>query len=177
MTASPSNRDTGWLFPLVTDLVNQIFAGETRRLAQLQKALVAENHKLGGPASWFQYQGRLFCSGENVAAIKGQQGRLDASLFLAADELAQDMSQIESDRRWVQQALVLLLRDCSSLQDIVDALPNSIHGALTACREGAKGLTRTRDEAWSLQDNPRALSQYNKLKDKMEFYNIARLVY
>lgn len=177
MTASTSTQQTGWLFPLVKDLVDQIFVGESRRLSATVTGLIAENHKLGGAGDWFQYQGRLFRNDEITHHVAGQQGRLHTSLFASVDEHMKDLNQIELDKRWVHQALVILLRDCSSLQDIVDALPNSLHSALAACREGAKTLKRSREEAWSLQDNPRALSQYNKLRDKMEFYNIARLVY
>lgn len=175
--STPSNAQTGWLFPLVTDMINQIFVGETKRLSRVETALVEENHRLGGPTDWFQFQGRVYSKGKTTHRIAGQAPQLDPTLYLAATEHSKDLAQIEIDKRWVQQALVLLLRDCSSLQDLVDALPNSLHATLAAVREGARGLTRTREEAWSIKDNPRALSQYEKLREKMEYYNISVLVY
>ena len=179
MTAPPLSKpqDAGWLFPLVNDLIAQIFIGESRRLSRTEVGLIEENHRLGGSADWFQYQGRIIRKPEITHRIKGQTPRLHTTLFAAAEEHVQDLSQIDNEKSWVRQALVLLLRDCSSLQDIVDALPNSLHASLGAVREGAKHLKRSREEAWSLQGNPRALAQYNKLREKMEFYNISCLVY
>ena len=174
---TPSNAQTGWLFPLVTDMINQIFVGEARRLSRLEASLVEENSRLGSQADWFQFQGRVYSKGPATHRIAGQSPRLDPKLYAAASEHAKDLAQIETDKRWVQQALVLLLRDCTSLQDLVDALPNSLHATLAAVREGAKGLKRSREEAWSLRDNPRAMAQYEKLREKMEFYNISNLVY
>jgi hypothetical protein len=54
-----------------------------------------------------------------------------------------------------------------------DALPN----ALKEFIPGAQRLERTRPEAFTLQDNPRAYSQYMKLREKIEFYIATRLLY
>lgn len=174
---SSSTAQSGWLFPLVNDLVEQIFIGEKKRLSRVEIALIDENHRLGGPADWFQYQNKVIHKPETKCVIKGQVNRLHASLYPAMGEHSKDLNQVELDKNWVRQALVLLLRDCTSLQDLVDALPNSLHATLAAVRPGAKHLKRIREETWSIQDNPRALAQYNKLREKMEFYNITALVY
>lgn len=170
-------EQAGWLFPLVNDLVNQVFIGEKKRLSRVEHSLVDENHKLGGSADWFQYQGRVIHKGETKCVIANQTNRLHASLFPAMTLHFKDLTQVEQDKSFVRQALVLLLRDCLSLQDIVDALPNSLHPTLAAVRPGAKGIQRSREETWSIRNNPRALNQYNKLREKMEFYNITALVY
>ena len=175
--SSTSTEQTGWLLPLVNDLVAQIFIGEQSRLGRTEVGLVNENHKLGGPADSFQYQGHLIRKPETTAVIAGQHSKLHPTLYAAAEKHIKDLTQIELDKRWVAQALVLLLRSCSSIQDIFDALPNSLHQTLVAVRPNAKGLERTRQDAWTIQDNPRALAQYSKLREKMEFYNISRLVY
>lgn len=172
-----NSQQAGWLFPLVNDLVTAIFIGEARRISRIEHDLINENHKLGGSSDWFQYQGTVIHKAETKCVVQNQTNRLHTSLFPAMALHFKELNQIKLDKAWVRQALVLLLRNCNSIQDIVDALPNSLHPTLVTVRPASKGFQRIKEETWSIKDNPRALSQYNKLREKMEFYNITTLVY
>jgi len=80
---------------------------------------------------------------------------------------------MQADKERIRQALTLVLRDCRSFQDMRDALPNALKDFIP----GSNRLERTRPEAYTLEDNPRAHAQYMKLREKIEFYIAARLLY
>jgi hypothetical protein len=169
--------DSNWLSNLVRELTLEIFRSEERRLAKREISFVVENASLGGPTDGFYFQGRLFSDLAPHLRAKGQKGNLHSSLVPAVDEYLQDQKTTLFDKGRVQQALVVILKNCKSAQDVFDAVPNTLHEAVRSLLPAAKHLTRTREEAWTVLDNPRAYQQYLKLREKIEFYNIAKLLY
>jgi hypothetical protein len=170
-------KDGNWLSPFIRELTLEIFKSETRRLAKREISFVTENASLGGPADGFYFRGRLFSDLAPHLRAKGQKGNLHTSLISAVHEYLQDEKTTLFDKGRVQQALVVILKDCKSAQDVFDAVPNTLHEAVRSLLPETRDLTRTREEAWTVLDNPRAYQQYLKLREKIEFYNIAKLLY
>lgn len=166
-----------WLATLVQTLTKEIFKAEDRRLQKEALGFVTKNAKLGGPRDGFFFQGVLFSDLDPRVRAKGDKGNLHASLVPSIETHSLDRKTIEFDKMRVSQALTVILRDCRTPQDVFDAVPNALHETLRQVMPGSAQLTRTRQEAWTVLDNPRAFQQYQKLRDKLEFYNIAKLLY
>ena len=98
---------------------------------------------------------------------------LHQSLVPEMRAILEERQTLERERLQVGQAFTLVLRGCHSFQDIRDALPNGMHELI----EGCKMLPRTREEGFTLADNERAQRQYQKLRDKVEFYMASKLLY
>lgn len=84
-----------------------------------------------------------------------------------------DKKQITVDRQEISQAILQLTEECSTEQDVRDALPECLIG----CLEDFPRLSRQREEAYTIQDKPRALRQYQKVLPRMEIYSAGRLLY
>lgn len=84
-----------------------------------------------------------------------------------------DKKEVEFDRLRVKQALALLLKDVRTAQDLRDALPNQLAEMI----DQIKGMERSRPEGFTLMTDPRKIKQYQKLREKIEFYTAARLLY
>lgn len=164
--------------PLIQKLTDEIFSPETRRLAAKIRVIVQENRRLGGHSEGFYFSGQVFSDIEPKLRVKGALGNPHPEIIDMARQYIIDYKEVSFDRERVKQALTLLLIPCRrSHQDIFDALPNLLHDALKSIDPSFQGLSRKRPEAWSIEGNPRALSQYNKLREKVEFYNISKLIY
>jgi hypothetical protein len=162
-----------WRYAVIQHLENFIFGAELRRLRRVEVELVSQNKKLSGLSDGFFYKEVLYSDLDPSIRSRGTKGNLHPSLIPQAEAHYQDEKTIAFDRIRVKQALALLLRDCRSLQDVRDALPKSL-------RDGyfpIQALERTREEGFTVKDNPRAYRQYLKLRDKIEFYNASKLLY
>jgi hypothetical protein len=158
---------------IVDRLTTSIFSHEIARLTRREIELVRENARMGGAADGFFYRGILYSDLDPAVRAQGEKGNLNANLHLAMDDHLRDKGVVEFDRHRVRQALTLILQDTRSDQDVRDALPNALKDALPELQ----GLSRTRPEAYTVQGNPRAERQYQKLREKLEFYNAAKLIY
>ena len=104
---------------------------------------------------------------------KGIKTSLHPSLVPSMERHTKDKKEVEFDRLRVKQALALLLKDVRTAQDLRDALPNQ----LTEMIDQIKGMERSRPEGFTLMTDPRKIKQYQKLREKIEFYTAARLLY
>ena len=108
-----------------------------------------------------------------VARTRATLTRLHSELADEMNDLLEERKTISFDKDRVRQALFLVLRDCVSWQDIRDALPNGLKALIPECAN----LERTRKEAFTIDGNARAHSQYMHLRDKIEFYTVSQLLY
>lgn len=162
-----------WHYDIITGLTEYIFAAEKKRLLRREVELVEENKKLSGPMDGFFYKGVLYSDLDHSIRARGKKGNLHPSLYEAVEAHYKDERETAFDKDRVRQALALLLKECRSLQDIRDALPNSLQDVIPGVRE----KQRTRPEAYTVVNNPRHYKQYLKLREKIEFYNAAKLLY
>ena len=159
---------------IIKALTSALFMAETKRLKKRELELVAENRSLSsGHYDGFFYQGRFYTDLDRSIASKGIKASLHPSLVPSMERHIKDRREVEFDRLRVMQALALLLKDVRTAQDLRDALPNQLAEMI----DQIKGMERSRPEGFTLMTDPRKIKQYQKLREKIEFYTAARLLY
>ena len=159
---------------IIKALTSALFMAETKRLKKRELELVAENRSLSsGHYDGFFYQGRFYTDLDRSIASKGIKASLHPSLVPSMERHIKDRREVEFDRLRVMQALALLLKDVRTAQDLRDALPNQLAEMI----DQIKGMERSRPEGFTLMTDQRKIKQYQKLREKIEFYTAARLLY
>ena len=159
---------------IIKALTSALFMAETKRLKKRELDLVAENRSLSSEHyDGFFYQGQLYTDLDRSTVAKGIKASLHPSLVPSMEAHAKDKVEVEFDRLRVKQALALLLKDVRTAQDLRDALPNQLAEMI----DQIKSMERSRPEGFTLMTDPRKIKQYQKLREKIEFYTAARLLY
>ena len=159
---------------IIKALTSALFMAETKRLKKRELELVAENRSLSYEHyDGFFYQGQFYTDLDRSIAAKGTNASLHPSLVPSMERHIKDKEEVEFDRLRVKQALALLLKDVRTAQDLRDALPNQLAEMI----DQIKGMERSRPEGFTLMTDPRKIKQYQKLREKIEFYTAARLLY
>ena len=159
---------------IIRALTDVLFSAETKRLRKRELDLVAENRSLSSEHyDGFFYQGQFYTDLDRSLAAKGTKTSLHPSLVPNMERHIKDKKEVEFDRLRVKQALALLLKDVRTAQDLRDALPNQLAEMI----DQIKGMERSRPEGFTLMTDPRKIKQYQKLREKIEFYTAARLLY
>ena len=159
---------------IIRALTDALFSAEIKRLRKRELDLVTENRSLSSEHyDGFFYQGQFYTDLDRSLAAKGIKTSLHPSLVPSMERHIKDKKEVEFDRLRVKQALALLLKDVRTAQDLRDALPNQ----LVEMIDQIKGMERSRPEGFTLMTDPRKIKQYQKLREKIEFYTAARLLY
>lgn len=152
---------------LVKDIMSEICGSYKAYLNDLCKQMIKANAQrvhhpnafLGFIYKYNQYmeQPRNFVSADLP--------QLDTSLIEEFENVLALQQSFEKDWRQVNQSLGTLLARGESMQDCYDLLPQEVHdilgGNLTTY---FGGLTRTRPEAYAIQEIPFQLEAFRKLK-------------
>ncbi|RRY03842.1 hypothetical protein [Brucella anthropi] len=161
------------LFDNVKSIVGLLFEKEEQQLVRRELEMVSKNAALGGSPDGFRHLGMIYSHLSGRARTMGQYKSLHPSLVPEMGTISTERKVLDADRAKTTQALSLVLKDAKSFQDMRDALPNCLKDIVPELRD----YERTRPEAFTLADNPRSYNQYNKLKDKIDYYAAARLLY
>lgn len=161
------------LFDIVTQILAVLFEREEANFIKLEQDLVTRHSQLGGSKDGFRHMGQVYTHLTGSSRRQGTYDRLSPELTGEMDSIRTTRKQVEMEKNLIRQALVLVLKGVSAPQDIRDALPNCLKDLIPAIAR----LPRTREEAYTLLDNPRALSQYMRIRDRIEFYVASRLLY
>ncbi len=158
----------------IDQLVSSIFRAERKNLRIRELTFIYENRKLSSNHSdGFYFSGKYYSDLVNSLVSKGTKGFLHISLVPQMQAYVKDKSMMEFEETRVRQCLVLVLQPCASSQDYRDALPNLLVEKVSSLRE----LPRTRPEGYTLENNPMQMKQYQKLREKIEYYNTLGLFY
>lgn len=161
------------LHNLITHLLKALFEKEGKFLAKRQLDMVSRNTALGGTPDGFKHLGAIYSHLEGHARSRGKFELIHKSLSAEMDSLLSEVKSLAFEKDRSSQALALVLRDCRDWQEVRDALPNSLRIYVPECVH----MERTKEEAFTLLDNPRAYEQYMRLRDKLNFYAAAQLLY
>lgn len=93
----------------------------------------------------------------------------EARIFVA------DRENVLRDQQFIRQILFTLLYPCNTDQDARDTLPECLMPIIGPM--GFNIYSRTREPAWSIQGNARAIRQYEKILPKIEEYAAARMIF
>jgi hypothetical protein len=164
-------------YNIIHSIADKLFEAEERRINAMIVKLNQQNKRLSeAKVDGFLYNGQLYMPKQGsllVLGVNQSKVPLHISLHSEMDKLAKDDKIVRDDRSFIIQTLFILLSPCVSKQDIRDTLPECI----VDCAGDLQRLSRTREPAWSIQHNPRAIKQYHKLLPKLEIYAAARLIY
>lgn len=165
--------DPNKLFITITHILHTLFEREEAFVKKRVKEILRKNSLDGGSSDGFRHMGLVYTELTGTARTRGRFDRLKPHLVPDMDLTLKDQKSVEDEKARIKQALAMVLKDCVTAQDMRDALPNSLKDLI----EPIKGLERRREEAFTLVDNPRAYNQYMELRDKIDFYVAARLLY
>ncbi len=157
---------------IITFLDAQLFKKEETNFKRATLEIVNKNAVLNKKApDGFIYMGQHYT---NLAPGlgKGQRGGLDMSLWEPMDILIKDWEQVSLDRSRIRQALALVLQHTGNWQDVRDA----IHNGLAELMDDTRPLARTREEAYTIKDQPTMYNNYIRLRPKIEYYLAMRLL-
>ena len=161
------------VFNNVNILLKVLFEREEVFLLKREKSLIEKFTQSGGTPDGFRHMGVIYSLLEGGDRARGTYTCLPVEMIPEMDQVLSERATMQADKERIRQALTLVLRDCKSFQDMRDALPNALKDFIP----GSNRLERTRPEAYTLLDNSRAHAQYMKLREKIEFYIAARLLY
>lgn len=159
---------------IIEALIDALFSAEYKRLRKQELQVVTENRSLSSDQfAGFFFGGKLYTDLDRTIAHKSIKTNLHPSLVPSMERCQSDRKEVDFDRLRIKQALALSLKDVRNNQDLRDALPNQLAEMI----DQIKGMDRMRPEAFTLMDEPRKYQQYRKLREKIEFYAAARLLY
>lgn len=145
---------------------------EYKNLEKKCDELIKKNAALWGSTELqcFYHQG-LFFQSHTISGLKA--GNPHPSLMGELNEHIQYRNNLKTDRHAIRQLLGLILLPCSSeLQDLRDALPDSI---VTLAFKNIP--ERTRPALYTIQDNERAMRAYERIMPRIEYYIGMQLLY
>jgi hypothetical protein len=158
---------------LIDEVIKVLFAADDRRLQAWIDRLCEKNQEARRePCIGFLYGGRYF-KPSNVTGLVKVKRSIDPSLYPQIDQLLADEKLIDKDKAFIRQGMFAVLDPCRDVQEIRDALPE----CLVDCLPNLKTLSRHNEPGFTVQDNPRALRQFNKILPMMEVYATARMVF
>lgn len=158
---------------LVKDIMAEICGHYQAYLNELRIQMIKSNaQRVEHPNAFlgFTYKFNQYTA-EPRTAISACLPQLDTSLIEDFENVLALTQSFEKDWRQVNQSLGTLLARGESMQDCYDLLPQEVHdilgGNLTTY---FGGLTRTRPEAYAIQEIPFQLEAFHKLKQLIYQY-------
>lgn len=99
---------------------------------------------------------------------------LHGELYSSMELISKDQKLIRKDEKMVQQVLCTMLRPIETYEDLRNVLPEELIPAFTNI---TSDMQRTQEPGYTIRDNPRAWSQFQKVQPRIEFYSSTRLLY
>lgn len=159
----------------IDDIIKCLFEPDNRRIQGWIDSLCKKHGELTGSDMYgFIYGGVYYRPSNLTGAIPPGKQVVHPNLASDVEDLLLSKKSIDSEKQKIRQTLYMLLEPTDgSLQQIRDALPDCV----VDCLPTIKHMSRTRDPAFTLAGNPRAIRQYEKTLHKMEEYSIARMIF
>lgn len=156
---------------ILADFVTELLSEDLKISQNKLTELIERNHALGNSAYGFLYAGKAYSN--NALFHKTSRRQLHPTLHEETHACVTGIQKMEIDSRRIHQGLMLVSRGCEDEQDLRDALPNIAKNLIP----GFEALGRTRNEAWTIADNPTLMQSYKTGHDLMMFYFANRIIY
>ena len=157
---------------VISQMVGQLVNATEQGLEGRTLTLIKQNQALGGVRLGYVFSDSIYALPNLHNKAVREVKPIDHTLFNAAQDLHRDHETFRKDRQLLVQGLGILLAPCTTWQDIRDALPEFAKGLL----EQTTKLTRTRDEAWTLQELPLRLHGYEATKRCINLFMAERML-
>lgn len=159
-------------------IVKHLFLAELKRLDDTLLELIKQNETCQAvyDTAGFQYQGEFYRA-KNASRIPpyGERLTLHESLTDKMNRYLERSGRLLWECTVVNQMVFRLVQGCTSRQDIRDALPECL-----VAQDKEMGLLefeRTRPAAYTLNDDKRAMKQYEKVLPLIEYYSGTHLLF
>lgn len=159
---------------LIEALAVRLFEPEYRRLGKEVERLDKLNQEIRGHRTQgFMLAGQYYFPPDCAYRPQAGQPSLDFSLSFHGQVFLKDKAHVEDDKQLIKQIIHLLIKDCDSIEDVRDALPES----LIELSSVLGMIPRTRETAYTISHDPRMMRQYEQLLEKIDFYVATRMIY
>lgn len=160
-----------WIDPILKEL----FGPDHRRLVAWIDRLCDKNSEIvGKDVHGFIYAGVFYRPSNVIGKITGRQV-LHSSLHGDMRDFLQSAKMVEVEKTKLRQILFMLLEPCNNQLDIRDTLPECVVDCIPDLKKHFPD--RTREPAFTITSNERAMKLFNKLLPKMEEYSVARMLF
>lgn len=160
-------------------IIDVLCEPDTRRFKKIVDELNKQNSAIKGQNFFgFIHLGVRFIDSRYThqakALSKVQVPTLSLQLNQEAKEFRQDYAKVDADMDKIRQALMPLLVNCLSLQDIRDSLPECIVQLIPRLSCLPRVMA---DNTVHIRSNKYALKAYEKALPLMQAYSVAALIY
>jgi hypothetical protein len=169
----PIQQKNSLSYDCIELIIQNIGEADHRMIIAETEALLEQNHELTGNRDGFLYGGTFFSMLPDNKRRHAKKLPLHPSLWSQGEALKRGITEFLNDTQRLKQGLSIVLRDCLTLQDVRDALPNAARMVLPELTS----LQRTRPVAWTLQDKPLLLDQYPQTEQLFTYYLSSRMLY
>lgn len=162
------------LFRVIQHMIKHLFEAEHRRLDRGIAKLIERNNEIKSVSfAGYLYYGEYYTAkGFNLS-----QGTtkiiLDDSLNEEMEWHLKDATMVKMDEQLISQMIFKLTRDCGTLQELRDTLPDCLGELIPAL----KLFDRHDEQGCSLKQDVRGSRQFLDILPKIEMYSAARLLY
>jgi len=160
-------------------IVGQLFAADDRRIKERIQALNDANSRIRKTQLFgFMHRGKRFIDprfeGQTSVLAKTPVPTLALQLNDELKSFDLDRDRVEIDRAKIRQALLPLLVNCNSLQDLRDTLPECIIHMVPQLVPLKRQRT---DNASFIRSDKYAMKAYEKALPLIEAYSVSNLIY
>jgi hypothetical protein len=153
-------------------LCTELTFPEVKGIEREQDMLLGMNADLGNPPHGFILGGSFITNLPTNMHKNLTKKPVHNSLLIPALNFLERRKQLDKDQRMLSQGLLSLLKPCKTLQDVRDALPNTLKQFLPEIQP----LPRTREEAWTMQSSPMLKRQWEKTEDLITLFLANRML-
>ena len=171
------SKSISTVYTIVTSLVTKLLEADKRRQNDSLIEINAANKSLQKQSiDGFIYRGDFWCptlDGPILGGARVKRTLLHPTLEPKMNDWLSERNLIVHEQHLIRQVLHTLVRKCQDMQDLRDTLPECVVMLFKELDQ----LSRTREPAWTIQDNPRALSQWAKVLPRIEVCAMSRMVF
>jgi len=157
----------------INPLIESLTAPVEKHIENLKKDLIEQNQRLGGPEDGFLFRGTFWTTIPKNMQYLAEKRMLHSSLHDDGTHLFERTEQLKKDRLYMIQALGILLRKCSTNQEIRDALPDVVMNYLPS---EIASLDRKMSAGWPMKGTL-ASREFEKLDKTLTTYVASKLLY
>lgn len=160
-------------YELSAAIIENLIASEAKHLNGLESELVKEQQEYYPKDLGFLVNG-TYWTGSNPYVNDAPRHALHKNIADKGYKLVNCYAALADDKKYFTQAFSVLFRNCKTVQDIRDAIPECL---LSICPESLQKSKRTKEEGWTMRNTDVGANKFEKLKNKIYSYIGNRMLF
>ena len=156
----------------IPHLIGVLFKLDDDKIDQRVMNLISKNADVGGDPRGFLFRGEFWTFMPPKERARIPKKVLHPDLHAEGTEIHMEKQRIIKEKKQLTSGLGQLLRDCSTEQDVRDALPETATLILPQLGQ----MQRTRPEAYTIASRPLLKANWDMICDVFAFYIGNRLL-